>query len=283
MPLDVNDMFEEAHDEGSISKQSLQILKGGNLQQQVNLAMGASVDDLIANETLLVTLTIDDSGSVRFEAGNADAIRKGHNTCRDEVLAGSRSAAAVLMHTRYLNNGTLYPYMPLAGVPDMTPKNYNPSGGTPLFDSMLDTFAVVIAKVKECTDAAIPCRTVTVIITDGGDTDSKTTPVQLRPIVEDMIKAETNIVIGIGVSDGMTNFDAVFQSCGIPPDWILTPQNSPSEWRKVFGVISKSSQVMSKTGMNSTMFAASASAGIGSLGGFEWDDDDDDTPSTTHD
>ena len=276
MPLDVNSMFEEAHDEGAISKQSLQILQGSNLATQVNNAMGTSVDDLIANETLLVTLDIDDSGSIRFVAGNTEAIRNGHNVCRNEVLFGSKSAAAVLMHTRYLNGGVLYPYMPLSGVPDMTSKNYDPNGGTPLFDSMLETFAAVLAKVKECTDAAIPCRTVTAIITDGGDSGSNASPAQVRSIVEDMIKAETNIIIGVGVSDGMTDFHNVFQSCGIPSDWILTPQNTPSEWRKAFGVISRSSQVMSKSGMNSMTFSASASAGISSIGGFDWDDDDDD-------
>jgi len=272
MPFDVNDMFDGAHEEGSISKNSLQILKGSNLQQQVNMAMGTSVDDLIATETLLVTLDIDDSGSIRFVGGNAEAIRDGHNTCRDEVLAGSKSAASVLMHTRYINGKVLYPYMPLTGVPDMTAKNYDPNGSTPLFDSMLETFATVLAKVKECTDAAIPCRTVTAIITDGADMGSIAKPDQIRAIVEDMLKAETHIIIGVGVSDSSTDFVSVFQACGIPPDWILTPQNSPSEWRKVFGVISKSSQVMSKSGMNSTAFSASASAGISSVGGFEWDD-----------
>ena len=270
MPFDVNDMFETAHEEGSISNQSLQILKGSGLAQQVNNAMGKSVDDLIANETLLVTLDIDDSGSIRFVPGNTEEIRKGHNQCRDEVLAGSKSAAAVLMHTRYLNGDVLYPYSPLISVPDMDVQNYNPTGGTPLYDSMLETFAVVLAKVQECIDAAIPCRTVTAIITDGGDTGSYASPSDVKSIVEDMIKAETNIIIGVGVSDNSTDFKSVFKSCGIPEEWVLTPQNTPSEWRKVFGVVSKSSQMMSKTGMTASAISSSSSAGIA---GFEWDDE----------
>lgn len=271
MPLDVNELFESAHDEGQISQQSLQILQTSNLAQQIENAMGMSVDDIIANETLIVTLDIDDSGSIGFVSGNAKAIRDGHNICRDEVLAGSKSAAAVIMHTRYLNGGVLYPYMPLAGVPNMTPSNYSPNGGTPLFDSMLETFAAVMAKIKECSDAAIPCRTVTAIITDGDDTGSNATPDEVRSLVHDMIRAETNIIIGIGVSDGTTDFRRVFESCGIPDDWILTIQNSPSQWRQAFGVISKSSQMMSKTGM--TASSVSSGSNIGSVGGFEWDDD----------
>jgi hypothetical protein len=120
---------------------------------------------------------------------------------------------------------------------------------------------------------------VTAIVTDGDDTGSNATPDDVRSIVEDMIKAETNIILGIGVSDNATNFNNVFQSCGIPPEWILSVDNSPSEWRKAFGVISKSSQVMSKSGMNSTSFNSASSSGISSVGGFEWDDEaDDPTP-----
>ena len=44
----------------------------------------------------------------------------------------------------------------------------------------------------------------------------------------------------MGISDGTTDFRAVFREMGIEDRWILTPGNNPSEIRKAFQVFSQS-------------------------------------------
>jgi hypothetical protein len=48
-----------------------------------------------------------------------------------------------------------------------------------------------------------------------------------------------HIVAAMGISDGSTDFKAVFRSMGIPDRWILTPGNSATEIRRAFAVFSQ--------------------------------------------
>jgi hypothetical protein len=55
-----------------------------------------------------------------------------------------------------------------------------------------------------------------------------------------MLAQENHIVAAMGISDGQTDFKAVFRAMGIPDKWILTPGNSASEIRRAFAVFSQS-------------------------------------------
>jgi hypothetical protein len=100
-------------------------------------------------------------------------------------------------------------------------------------------------------------RTVTLIITDGGDYGStRCKPDDVKAIVDDMLGQENHIVAAMGISDGSTDFKAVFRSMGIPDRWILTPGNSASEIRRAFAVFSQSA------------VKASQGAQVAQLGGF---------------
>jgi hypothetical protein len=136
----------------------------------------------------------------------------------------------------------------------MTTANYNPHLGTPLYDQTAVVLGTVVAKAQELQQAGIAVRTVTLIITDGGDYGStRCKPADVKAIVADMLAQENHIVAAMGISDGTTDFRAVFRSMGIPDKWILTPGNSATEIRRAFAVFSQS--------------AVRASAGV-QLGGF---------------
>jgi len=63
--------------------------------------VAAVCDDVAASEVVLVTMMPDDSGSIAA-AGNARAVRDGHNLVLD-ALAASKQAGEIFVHTRYLN------------------------------------------------------------------------------------------------------------------------------------------------------------------------------------
>ncbi len=238
--VNVNDLFQDANAEGDLSAASLKTLTiDADVGAQIQAGLGVAPDDVPASEVVLVSMMPDDSGSIRF-AGNAKAVREGHNLVL-EAMGASKQKDHVLVHTRYLNGHVLYPYRALKDAVKMDSRNYDPNLGTPLYDQTAVLFGTVLAKSREFQDTGVPVRTVTLLLTDGGDTSSFTqTPKSVRGLVEDMLRQENHIIAAMGIDDGSTDFQIVFREMGIPDEWILTPGNTSSEIRKAFQVFSQS-------------------------------------------
>jgi len=235
----VKKLLDDAHGQGALSAKALATLDVVDIGAQIQAGLGCSIDDVAASEVVLLTMMPDDSQSIA-SANNVDAVRDGHNFVID-AMRSSKQAGEVLAHTRYLNGHVLCPYTALDQAVAMTPANYNPHLGTPLYDQTTVVLGTVIAKAQELAQAGIAVRTVTLIITDGGDYGStRCKPADVKAIVDDMLAQECHIVAAMGISDGSTDFRAVFRDMGIPDRWILTPGNSASEIRRAFAVFSQS-------------------------------------------
>ncbi|MDX2091312.1 MAG: hypothetical protein SFX73_25865 [Kofleriaceae bacterium] len=248
----VTKLLEDAHAHGALSKKSLATLDVVDVGAQIQAGLGVTIDDVAASEVVLVTMMPDDSQSIAH-ANNTAAVREGHNFVLDS-LRGSKQSGEVLAHTRYLNGFVLTPYTALEHAVKMTTQNYNPNQGTPLYDQTAVILGTVIAKAQELAQAGIAVRTVTLIITDGADYGStRCKAADIAALVGDMLAQENHIVAAMGISDGSTDFRAVFRAMGIPDKWILTPGNSGTEIRRAFAVFSQS--------------AVRASQGV-QLGGF---------------
>ncbi|MGK7932827.1 MAG: hypothetical protein AB4041_15545 [Microcystaceae cyanobacterium] len=257
-PINVNDLFQNAQDDGLLSNASLTALDVADIGTQIQAGLGVEIDDFMSSEVVLVTIMPDDSGSIRF-SGNSQAVRGGHN-CILDALAQSQQKDNILIHNRYLNGHVLYPYCPLDQAIRMTPQNYNPNLGTPLYDQTLVLLGTVLAKAQEFADNGVAVRTITLLITDGADEGSFRTNAQdINSIIQDMLKAENHIIAAMGIDDGgYTNFRDVFKQMGIRPEWILTPSNSDTEIRKAFQVFSQSAVTVSQGGGNMTSFGGFA-------------------------
>ena len=226
----------------------------------IQAGLGAiDVDKITTDEVVLVTLLVDDSGSIRF-AGNADAVRQGHNTVID-ALQGAKQSASVLMSCQYLNGTLLYPYVMLSDVTRMDAHNYNPGGGTPLYDQTVQVLATVAAKMAEFEQGGVAARSITVIVTDGADMGSyRENTSSVKKVVDAMLRQENAIIAAIGVDDGQgTDFRGVFKAMGIRDEWILTPGNSPHDIRAAFQTVSQSAVRASQ---------AAGSFSQAALGGF---------------
>ncbi|GAB4561882.1 MAG: hypothetical protein Tsb0020_09730 [Haliangiales bacterium] len=235
----LQDLFDQAHDDGTLSSASRQALDVVDLGAHIQAGLGISVDDVDASEVVLVSMMPDDSGSIRF-GNNADAVRVGHNQVLD-ALSASKQQGDILVHNRYLNGHVLYPYTPVGKAVRMDSSNYDPRLATPLYDQTVVLLGTVLAKAQEFALHGVPVRTVTLLITDGGDAGSKRAKAShVKSLVEDMLEAENHIVAAMGIDDGHTDFRRVFRDMGIPPQWILTPKSTASEVRKAFAVFSQS-------------------------------------------
>jgi len=253
-------LFQGAVDNGALSQGALASIDIQDIGADINAALGVSVDDVRKSEVTLFTSLIDDSGSIRFVPGNTEAVRDGHNLVLD-ALNTTKTKSGILAMCRYLNGTLLYPYVAVEQAARMNTGNYNPSGGTPLYEQSVITLAAVLAKSQEFEDNGVACRTVTAIITDGADsTYGGKTADDVKRIVRDMLRAENHIIAGMGIDDGQTDFRAVFKEMGILDEWILTPKNSPSEIRKAFQMLSQSA---SRASQAATIFSQTAMGGFG--------------------
>ncbi len=257
----VSALFQSSHEEGDLSAQSLAVLSGLDLGAKIQAALGTPVGEVEATEVVIVAMLVDDSGSIRF-AGNAQAVRDGHNLVI-EALTGSKQKDRILIHTRYLNgNYILFPYCLLDGAVKMDQSNYNPMGGTPLYDESVVILGTVIAKVREFADNGVPVRAITLIVTDGHDEGSrKASPGDVKTLVDDMLSTERHIIAAMGVDDGgVMDFREVFKEMGIPDEWILTPGSDPKEIRQAFNTFSQSAV---RASQSPASFSKTAAGGFG--------------------
>ena len=272
--VNVNELLKNANEEGTLSDESLKALENLDIGNQIQAGLGVSVDSVQSSEVVLVTIMVDDSGSIRFN-GNAQLVRDGHNSVLN-ALTASKQNGSLLVHTSYLNGEILFPFIPLATLDEsekkrtgliryvpnpqvvqMTNKNYNPNLGTPLYDQTAILLGRVLTKYQEFAEGGVVARTVTLIITDGADEHStQATAATVRSLVNDL-KGEHHIIAAMGIDDGgRTDFRKIFREMGIPDEWILTPGNSQSEIRKAFQVFSQSAVKASQCANNFSQLAA---------------------------
>ncbi len=257
----VSQLLKGAAASGELSPRSLAIVNVSDIGAQIQAGLGISVDDVETGEVVVLTILVDDSGSIRF-AGNSQVMRDGHNMVIKE-LGDAKQVGSVIASTRYFNGFILFPYSPLSQAVLMDDRNYNPNGGTPLYDQSAVTLASVIAKRQEFADAGVQCRTITLLTTDGNDEHSPksmggrgTTPADVASIVKDMLMAEMHIIAAMGIDDGKTNFRKVFGEMGIPEQWILTPGNRGKDIRAAFRLFSQSAVRASQSARRHSQVAA---------------------------
>lgn len=242
MSTNVQSLFGNAQAEGTISPAgAAAVMAIPDIGATIQAGLGICVDDVKASEVLLVTMLIDDSGSIST-CRNEDNVRQGVNLVL-EALGQSKQKDGILVYCKYFNeDAPLYPYVPLDQAIKLDTSNYIPNGGTPLYDQIAVVLGTVLAKSQEFVNAGVAVRSVTLIVTDGANEHSKKhkSPGSIKPLVLDVRRAETHIVAAMGIDDGRTPFKAIFEEAGIDSRWILTPKNSPSEIRRAFELASQS-------------------------------------------
>ena len=74
-PPDITALFQSAQQEGKLSPQALRALEVHDIGASIQDALGTPADEVQSSEVILVTIMIDDSGSIRFVKGNTEAVR----------------------------------------------------------------------------------------------------------------------------------------------------------------------------------------------------------------
>jgi len=254
-------LLQNAHEDGDLSNASLNAFKKiPDIGAVIQEGFGVPIDSVRSSEVILLNILVDDSFSIK-SAGNEQPIRDGYNQLI-KSLRDSKQQDNIEVLCKYLNGKVLYPYTPIALVPDMDHSNYSANGSTPLYDETAKLLATVIAKMQDFKNSGIQVRTISLILTDGEDYGSNTsTPGDVKKIVNDMLRTEDHIIATMGFSNGRCKFGNTFSEMGIPDNWVLTANANPSEIRKAFQIFSQSAVRASQSAAN---FSQTNLGGFGS-------------------
>ncbi len=258
--MGIEDLLGDAATDGEVGKKASAALLSANTVRQVGniivRELRSKADDYAESEALIVTVLVDDSGSI-FSQGNENAIIEGYNGVL-EALTGAKQKGRILVSCRYLNGTILCPYTYLETAPKMSTANFYEGGTTPLYDQAFVTLGSVMAKAREFEDKGVGVRTWTLLITDGADYGS--TKVKAKEVAElaKTLNSEAHMLLAFGVDDGGTDFKSVFREMGVREDRILVSANDPKAIRKTLRLASQSAAA----------FNAPTGAAGQSLGGF---------------
>ncbi len=198
--------------------------------------LGVSVDDIVDSEAVTFHTLLDDSDSIngypqRGIPDNVPNVIEGQKIFLD-TLMDAKKKSNIMVAIDCLNNyGNIdLPYTLLVdnagnlAIPYLDTQNYNPRGGTPLYDRAAEAATQMLAKIQQIRQAGLQEKSFLMIISDGADLHSRKYSAQdVKSLVDEILKSETNSVFAIGIDDGNTDFNAVFTSMGVPKDKIWTP------------------------------------------------------------
>jgi len=227
-------LFQKSQQSG-MSNRSVDILVQ-NLSGQAGLGcVGAQVDDLNTDESTLVLVVMDSSGSM--SSLRDDVIDAFNQMTR--ALKDSKQSDSILLSAWTFDSTPhlLFGYSLIDQVPDLNRTTYAPNGSTALYDAVLDGFTGLVAYNQTLRDAGNQTRCVVVVISDGDDNTSQRTAAAVKTVATDLLKQEIYTLAFIGMGDART-FQQVAGSMGFPS--ILTVANSASDIRKALALVSNS-------------------------------------------
>lgn len=239
----LSSILEGAKKDGLVTTAGMQAFTIVDLGNEIADNLGISPDLVDASEVFAFFGVIDDSGSIRFR-GNTDVVKNGYNGILD-ALTKSKSRDDIIVGATLLNGGMYHPVCALKDAKRLD-NHFNPNGGTPLYDRVIQTCDLVVRKCKEFQDTGASFKGVIVIVTDGNDEGSSASARHVKDALEPLLAKEIISVVALGIDDGSTNFRAVFAEMGIPDNLILTVNDDPSSIRKAFGVVSRATAAASQ-------------------------------------
>jgi uncharacterized protein YegL len=256
-------LLQGAQEDGLVGKQAMASMNVVDLGDIFGDNLGVDPTSIDSTEVFALFVVLDDSTSIRMKK-NTSVVRDGLNSVF-QALTKSKSRDDIIVCVLCLNAGALQPPVPLPQAVRLDNSNYNPNGMTPLYDRSIEVGALAAAKYRQFAATGASFRGVIFLLSDGNDEGSTATPAKVKPVFEDLQAQEIFQVIAMGISDGRTDFKAVYESMGVLPNMILTPDNDAHDIRDAFGVVSRATVSASQGG------SLSQAGGMGGFGAADPD------------
>lgn len=169
---------------------------------------GARIENLGATEYTLVTIAVDETGSV---AGFADELRDCMVTAIEACKKSPRSDNILV---RVLTFSSTYPegvnelhgFKPLAEIDTASYPALRPGGMTPLCDACYSAIGAINSYAKQLFDQDFGVNGIGFVITDGYDNASKTSAAMVseetaKSVTGEVLESMVTVLVGINAAD----------------------------------------------------------------------------------
>lgn len=242
------ELFKDAQQCGEISPGSAALLSG--LSARINRTMSLlPVTPQVTDQTQLCML-LDNTPSMENN-DNHLAVIEGHNLVVNALLTAKavnsiESLTALInpcpKYTRKITgDNDEFQWGALRAAPRLDKRGYIHGSSTPLYDRCLEILGSVLARTKWWEDMyGVQTRSVTLLMTDGGNNDGKMKSKDVASVVADMLAMEKHRIFFMGVACGGIDFKEIGREMGIPDQCIGVVERDPKAIRSRFQLFSQS-------------------------------------------
>jgi uncharacterized protein YegL len=159
---------------------------------------GTRLEHLGATEYTLVTIAVDDTGSVSpFADQLLEMLKMSVLACKKSPRSDNIMVRVIRFSNKYAGNiDELHGFKPLSLIDPQTDYALSsPGGGTPLYDAAYSVLGATNAYAKNLVDQDFGVNAIVFIITDGGDNTSIAT--------KEMVKNESRVSVNGEVLESM--------------------------------------------------------------------------------
>jgi uncharacterized protein YegL len=184
---------------------------------------GVRTEKLGATEYTLVTIAVDETGSVDgFASELRECLISAVDACRRSPRRDNLLLRVIKFSARY-NNGVeeMHGFKPLADIePANEYPNFNPGGMTPLCDACYSAIGAMNAYGKKLSDDDFGVNAIAFIITDGYDNASTTTAQMVKEQAQKAVSGEimesmVTVLVGINASEYKYELENFYQDADL--------------------------------------------------------------------
>lgn len=178
---------------------------------------GADIDELGASEYTLVTIALDETGSIRgFEQQIRDMLIAAVKACASSPRSANLMARVIRFGSQYQNGvDEIHGFQTLAEIDTNAYPNLRGGGMTPLCDAVYSGVGAMNAYAKNLQDMDFDVNGITFVVTDGGENDSTATMKMVKQALEDSQKSEimeSHVSVLVGIDTGYSNVQDVLDT-----------------------------------------------------------------------
>ena len=232
---------------------------------------GATIDDLGATEYTLVTIALDETGSINgFETQIRDMLTTTIDACKKSPHSNNLLVRVIRFGSQYKRQGgpgvdEIHGFKTLGEIDNASYPKLRGGGWTPLNDAVYSSVGAMNAYAKNLSDMDFGVNGITFVITDGGENDSTASMKMVKDEIKKSVTGEvmeSHVSVLIGIDTGNGSVKTVlekFQNEAGMDKFIWAGEATPGKLAKLADFVSQSisstSQALGTGGPSQTISA----------------------------
>ncbi len=181
---------------------------------------GATINELESSEYTLVTIALDETGSIRgYEEQIRDMLIASVEACFSSPYSGNLLVRVIRFGSQYSRNGgggidEIHGFKTLNEIKTADYPQFRGGGATPLLDAVFSGVGAMNTYAESLDDMDFSINGITFVITDGGENDSVATAQMVKGELEKSVRGEimeSHLSILIGINTGYGDVESTLK------------------------------------------------------------------------